>query len=93
MLILLVDDHAVVRQGLEKILGENFANMEVVETSNGSEARARLRETDWDAVILDPSLYLILAASTSSSGFEPKVARCPSWFLACIPKTNTGCAY
>lgn len=53
---LLVDDHAVVRQGLKKILGESFADLEVVEASTGPEARAKLREDSWDAVILDLSL-------------------------------------
>jgi two-component system invasion response regulator UvrY len=54
--ILLVDDHAVVRQGLKQILGENFSDVKVMEASDGAEARVKLCEDSCDAVILDLSL-------------------------------------
>jgi two-component system, NarL family, invasion response regulator UvrY len=54
--ILLVDDHAVVRQGLKQILEGAIAGSVFGETANGEEAARMVEEADWDAVILDLSL-------------------------------------
>jgi two-component system, NarL family, invasion response regulator UvrY len=54
--ILLVDDHAVVRQGLKQILEGAIAGTVFGETANGEEAARMVEEADWDAVILDLSL-------------------------------------
>ena len=53
--ILLVDDHAVVRKGLKYILESNKA-AEVEEAESGEQALGRLRNQQWDAVILDIGL-------------------------------------
>jgi two-component system, NarL family, invasion response regulator UvrY len=54
--VLLVDDHAVVRQGLKQILAESIADLESGDASNGEEAMRKARSEAWDIVILDISL-------------------------------------
>lgn len=54
--ILIVDDHAIVRQGLRRILGE-ASGMEVMgEASNGIEALRKLRTEKADIMLLDISM-------------------------------------
>ena len=54
--ILLVDDHAIFREGLKKII-ENTAGMRVTgEANNGDEALQKIKENEFDLVILDISL-------------------------------------
>jgi len=53
---LIVDDHAIVRQGLRRIL-EEADGMEVgAEAANGVEALKKIREGKWDVVLLDVSM-------------------------------------
>lgn len=54
--ILIADDHAVVRQGLRKIIDEDVSMNVVGEASNGAEALDLVREDDIDVVILDISM-------------------------------------
>jgi len=54
--ILLVDDHAVVRQGLKQILEGAVAGAELGEAASAEEAVRMAQAQDWDAVILDISL-------------------------------------
>ncbi len=56
MKILVVDDHAIVRQGLKQILGDNFKKAQFGEASNAQEALDRIWKDDWDVVILDISM-------------------------------------
>ena len=54
--ILLVDDHAIFREGLKKII-ENTTGMSVTgEANNGDEALQQIKENEFDLVILDISL-------------------------------------
>jgi DNA-binding NarL/FixJ family response regulator len=54
--VLIVDDHAVVRQGLRNIL-ERARGIEIGgEAANGVEALKLLRDGKWDVVILDISM-------------------------------------
>jgi DNA-binding NarL/FixJ family response regulator len=54
--VLIVDDHAIVRQGLRRILDE-ASGMEVGgEAANGVEAVKKLRAGKWDVVLLDISM-------------------------------------
>ncbi|OGB30991.1 MAG: DNA-binding response regulator [Burkholderiales bacterium RIFCSPLOWO2_12_FULL_61_40] len=55
MKILLVDDHAILRAGLRRILMEDLG-AEVGEAADGDEAMLELRRTAWDVVLLDISL-------------------------------------
>lgn len=52
--ILLVDDHAVVRDGIKKILGEQ--EMHFGEASSAPEAIDLVARDDWDLAVLDLSL-------------------------------------
>jgi len=52
--ILTVDDHEVVRRGLKEMFTESSARFG--EARSGAEALARVREQEWDIVILDISL-------------------------------------
>jgi DNA-binding NarL/FixJ family response regulator len=54
--ILIVDDHAIVREGLQRIVADT-ADMTVGgEASSGAEALAILQTSRWDVVVLDLSL-------------------------------------
>ncbi|HVS50754.1 MAG TPA: response regulator transcription factor [Opitutaceae bacterium] len=53
MKILIVDDHAVVRQGLKQILAEEFKRAEFGESSNVQEAIDKVWKENWDVVVLD----------------------------------------
>lgn len=54
--VFIVDDHAVVRQGLRRILDE-AEDIEVVgEASNGAEALKKTNNREWDIALLDISM-------------------------------------
>jgi two-component system invasion response regulator UvrY len=54
--IMLVDDHPVVRLGLVHLLEEKLHDLVVGQAGSAAEARALLRERNWDLMILDLSL-------------------------------------
>ena len=54
--ILIVDDHAVVREGVKKILADLPDEVVTGEACNGREALDAVRSTSWDAIVLDLSL-------------------------------------
>ncbi len=51
--ILVVDDHAVVRQGVKQILNEQFQGAVIGEARNADEMIDRIRKFTWDIVVLD----------------------------------------
>lgn len=53
MRILIVDDHAMLRQGLKSLLSDAFENAQFGEAANAEEALAQLRKQEWDAALLD----------------------------------------
>ncbi|MCE5265385.1 MAG: response regulator transcription factor [Deltaproteobacteria bacterium] len=54
--ILVVDDHAIVREGLKQILGEVDDMSVRDEAGNGPEALAKIRGGEFDVVLLDISM-------------------------------------
>ena len=56
MKVLVADDHAVVREGLKRILTQDRGIEVVAEAEDGSAALARAREVDLDMVVLDMSM-------------------------------------
>jgi DNA-binding NarL/FixJ family response regulator len=54
--IMLVDDHAVVRQGLKQILVEAFNDGIFGEAQNAAEALSLARQQVWDIMVLDLTL-------------------------------------
>lgn len=54
--ILLVDDHAIVRQGVRQLLLNHSVAREVVEAETGAQALASLDDEPFDIVLLDISL-------------------------------------
>lgn len=56
MRILIVDDHAILRAGLKRILEDAFPGAVVGEAANAAEATDRLAAAPWDVVVLDISL-------------------------------------
>ncbi|MBA2658439.1 MAG: response regulator transcription factor [Nitrosospira sp.] len=56
MNILIVDDHAIVRQGLKQILLESDSTIFIREADCGSDAIRQVREGQWNVVVLDISL-------------------------------------
>jgi two-component system, NarL family, invasion response regulator UvrY len=53
MRILIIDDHAVVRQGLKQILAEEFTQAVFGEAATAQEAIERVWKENWDVVVLD----------------------------------------
>lgn len=53
MKILIADDHAILRKGLKQLLVEDQAVHEVGEAATGREALDKLRESQWDLLLLD----------------------------------------
>jgi DNA-binding NarL/FixJ family response regulator len=51
--ILLADDHALVREGLKKILTEEFGTVVYGEAENGKNVLDCIRKQDWDILLLD----------------------------------------
>ena len=56
MKVLIVDDHAVVRRGLQQILLDAYDDLVFGEATNGQEALDVLERQSWDVVILDISM-------------------------------------
>ncbi len=54
--VLIVDDHAIVRQGLKRILAETPDMTVAGEAENGVEALKKTREGEWDVILLDVSM-------------------------------------
>src|SRR5438045_1528335 len=54
--ILVVDDHALFRAGVQTLLAEEVEFDEVVGAASGEEAIEKVRSEHWDAVILDISM-------------------------------------
>ena len=51
--ILIADDHAIVRQGLKQIVAETTDMIVAGEASNGLELLNKIKEDDYDVVVLD----------------------------------------
>ncbi len=56
MRILIADDHAVVREGVKRILDDMKGVIVVEEASNGQELLAKATTKTWDVVLLDISM-------------------------------------
>lgn len=54
--VLIADDHAVVRQGLKRILQDTHGMVVAGEAVNGQEVLKKVRAEPWDVVILDISM-------------------------------------
>jgi two-component system invasion response regulator UvrY len=54
--ILVVDDHPLVRQGIMRVLQEEFLTSEIGEASNGADALNAICSRTWNLVLLDISL-------------------------------------
>ena len=54
--ILVADDHAIIRDGLKKILADTADMVVAGEAANGNAALDQVRERDWGLVVLDMSM-------------------------------------
>ncbi len=54
--VLIADDHAIIRDGLKKILADTPDMVVVGEAMNGTMALEKVRERDWGLVVLDLSM-------------------------------------
>jgi len=57
MRILIVDDHAMFREGLKRILLDEFKDAAFGEAGNASEAITQVWKRPWDIVLLDVSMH------------------------------------
>ena len=53
MRVLVVDDHAVVREGLKRVLARMDGPVHVGEAANANEALKLVRESNWDCALVD----------------------------------------
>lgn len=56
MRVLIVDDHAVVRRGLQQILSDDYEDVDFGEAGNAGDALEQVMQHEWDVVILDISM-------------------------------------
>jgi DNA-binding NarL/FixJ family response regulator len=56
MRLLIVDDHAIVRRGLEQVLSEALQDVQFGEASGAAEALDLLERARWDAALVDLNL-------------------------------------
>ena len=54
--VLIADDHAIIRDGLKKILADTEEFTVAAEAANGSEVLERVRERNWGLLVLDLSM-------------------------------------
>jgi len=54
--ILIADDHAIVRKGIQQILSEGFPNAEIDEVANAEAMISKIMESEWDVIISDLSM-------------------------------------
>jgi two-component system, NarL family, invasion response regulator UvrY len=54
--VLVADDHAIIRDGLKKILADTDDLIVAGEASNGNMVMEKIRERDWDMIVLDLSM-------------------------------------
>lgn len=54
--VLVADDHAIIRDGLKKILADTADLVVAGEAANGNAALDKVRERDWGMVVLDMSM-------------------------------------
>jgi two-component system invasion response regulator UvrY len=54
--VLVADDHAIIRDGLKKILADTDDMVVAGEAANGNAALDKVRERDWGVVVLDMSM-------------------------------------
>ena len=54
--VLIIDDHALVRQGILRMLTEEWPRCVFLECGDAQEARRLLEQRDWDFVLLDQRL-------------------------------------
>jgi two-component system, NarL family, invasion response regulator UvrY len=54
--VLVADDHAIIRDGLKKILADTDDLVVAGEAANGNAALEKVRERDWGMVVLDMSM-------------------------------------
>jgi DNA-binding NarL/FixJ family response regulator len=54
--VLVADDHAIIRDGLKKILADTHDLVVAGEASNGNMVLEKIREQDWHLVVLDISM-------------------------------------
>ncbi len=54
--VLIADDHAIVRAGLKQVLSESLDIVVVGEAVDGHEALNKMREQDWDVMLLDMTM-------------------------------------
>ena len=54
--VLIADDHAIIRDGLRKILADTYDLEAVGEAANGNAVMEQVRARDWDLLVLDISM-------------------------------------
>jgi len=87
--LLIVDEHPVVRQGIQSILNQSGVAVEIEGVGTAAEAIARLRADDWLAVVVDMAL-----SEGGGTGFLGRLCResaeLPILIYTALPETPYG---
>lgn len=51
--ILIADDHPIVREGVKRLIEEEFESADIEEAESGQDALGKIRSSGWDVVTLD----------------------------------------
>ena len=94
MRILIVDDHAMVREGLKRILLDEFKDASFGEAGNATEALEQIWKRGWELVLLDVSMHgrsgldvlKEIRASSACAGLERAPGR-----TICSPRAQSRC--
>ena len=54
--ILIADDHAIVRKGIQQILSEGFPDAEIDDVASAEAMISKIMESEWDVIISDLSM-------------------------------------
>jgi CheY-like chemotaxis protein/two-component sensor histidine kinase len=92
--ILIVDDHGIVREGLKRIILDEFKDASFGEAASATEALAQVWKNSWDLVLLDISMHGRTGLDVLK-GIRASPSRMPVLVLSAHPEENNmrcGCS-
>jgi DNA-binding NarL/FixJ family response regulator len=90
--VLLTDDHALVRDGLKRIIADSGIFLVVAEAADGNEALQRLRSQAIELALFDLSMPAVRAIRAGASGYLTKDSA-PASLISAMEKIARGGMY